>query len=457
MAINEESLYGLKKAVELSPDNAPLRLHYADSLYSLGHYDKAENEYSRALGLAPDDVGLKCSLAQCFYQLGKYTQALVIVEDLVKSSDPPARAFLIYSRLLLNDGNSKEALLKYEEAIRLDPSLADQSLAERLGAGSSSLQKSIKPNSSAEDEEEDERVGLRHYEGEGSIDIDIERPTIDFVQVGGMEEVKEEIRMKIIHPLNNPEIYKAYGKQIGGGILLYGPPGCGKTHIARATAGEIKASFLSVGINDVLDMWLGNSEKNLHEIFENARRNTPAVLFFDEVDALAASRTDLKTSNSKQVINQFLAELDGVDNSNDGILVLAATNAPWHLDSAFRRPGRFDRIIFVPPPDKSARAEIFRLMTKGKPVENIDYEFLAKKSDKYSGADLKNVIDVAVESKLEKAIKSGVPEPLTTKDIDKALKKVRPSTAEWFSTARNYAMYANQGGAYDEILKYFKK
>ncbi len=154
-----------------------------------------------------------------------------------------------------------------------------------------------------------------------------------------METLKEEIRIKIIHPLNHPDLYRAYGKSIGGGILLYGPPGCGKTYLARATAGEIHAGFLAVGINDVLEMWIGNSERNLHALFEHARQNTPCVLFFDEVDALAASRADLRASAGRQLINQFLAELDGIGARNEGVLVLAATNAPWHLDPAFRRPG----------------------------------------------------------------------------------------------------------------------
>ena len=165
---------------------------------------------------------------------------------------------------------------------------------------------------------------------------------MNFGKVGGMDAVKEDIRMKIFYPMENRELFEAYGKKAGGGVLLYGPPGCGKTLISRATAGEINANFLCVGLHQILDMWIGKSEEKLHEIFELARRNAPAVLFFDEVDALAADRKDMRTSAGRTLINQFLAELDSESAENEGVLVLGATNAPWHLDSAFLRPGRFD-------------------------------------------------------------------------------------------------------------------
>ena len=459
MPHDDESLEALKQAVEQSPDNAPLRKHFADCLFSSGHFAQAEAEFSQALKLKPDDLEVKCGLAASFYQLGKYSQAQVLVESLVELPVPPPRSLILHARILLNDGDSKLAKQQYERALELKPELIDASLSERLGVQGREFGKNAADVEPLDSGMNRERVGvdLGLTEEDFTFEVEPEKPEDGFETVGGMEEVKEEIRLKIIHPLNNPEIYKAYGKKIGGGILLYGPPGCGKTHIARATAGEINAFFFSVGINDVLDMWLGSSEKNLHEIFENARDNTPSVLFFNEVDALAASRSDLRSSNGKQVINQFLSELDGVDASNEGILVLAATNAPWHLDSAFRRPGRFDRVIFVPPPDKQGRAEILRILTRGKPTRDIDFEFLARKTEKFSGADLEKIIDVAIEAKLENSLKSGVAEPLTTKDLEKALQVVKPSTVEWFATARNYALYSNQGGVYDAILKYFKK
>jgi SpoVK/Ycf46/Vps4 family AAA+-type ATPase len=164
----------------------------------------------------------------------------------------------------------------------------------------------------------------------------------------------------------------------------------------------------------------------------------------------------MRQSASRQLINVFLSELDGVQYSNEGVLILAATNAPWHLDSAFRRPGRFDRILFVPPPDLEARAGILRILLRGKPCGDIDFDHLGKKTEHYSGADLKAIVDLAIEEKLRAAIKEGIPKPIVTKDLAAVIPKAKPSTKEWFSSARNYALYSNQGGLYDDILKYLK-
>jgi transitional endoplasmic reticulum ATPase len=433
MTTSNESIQALRTALKFSPDNIPLRQHLADTLLNCGEAEAAASEYEQALNLAPSNVDLKLGLARAYYQQGKDSPAIVIVEDLLKKGESSATIFVLHSRLLLRSGDLSTSVVQFRKALALDASLQDSDLVDRL---------SVKQAESGEDSPTEDRS--------------IERPTIAFEDVGGMEELKEEIRLKIIYPLTHAEMYRAYGKSIGGGILLYGPPGCGKTHLARATAGEIKAKFISVGLNDILDMWIGNSEKNLHQLFDRARRNQPCVMFFDEVDALAASRADLRQSSGKQLINQFLTELDGVQYSNEGVLILAATNAPWHLDTAFRRPGRFDRILFVSPPDAIARERILRLLCQGKPIEDLDYEFLAKKTEGCSGADLKLVLDLAVEKKLQAAMKTGIPQPLTTKDIATAAGTVKPSTREWFSTARNYAIHANQDGNYDDILKYLE-
>jgi SpoVK/Ycf46/Vps4 family AAA+-type ATPase len=443
MAASPKELKTLRDALQLSPDNVPLRQHYADELLSHGRAEEAEKEYREALAHDRDNAPLKTGLAHAFYQQGKYDEALVLIEDLLKSRDTPARAYLLHARLLLRSGDTDRAAKHYNLAIEADSSVADAELAERLGLGD---------DAGGDDKEKRKTVDDDQTIEAGS---DLERPTVTFKDVGGMESVKEEICMKIIYPMTHPELYQAYGKAMGGGILMYGPPGCGKTQLARATAGEVRAAFMAVEINEVLNMYVGQSERNLHAIFEQARAHKPCVLFFDEVDALAASRTKIYSSGH-QLINQFLAELDGVGASNEGVLVLAATNAPWHLDTAFRRPGRFDRILFVPPPDAEARAAILRLLCRGKPIETIDYDHLAKKTDGFSGADLKALVDVAVEKKLREAMKVGVPKPLTNKDLVEAAGAIRPSTKEWLATARNYALYSNQGGVYDEILKFLK-
>jgi transitional endoplasmic reticulum ATPase len=269
-----------------------------------------------------------------------------------------------------------------------------------------------------------------------------------------MSAVKEDIRMKIIYPLQKADLFRKYGKKTGGGVLLYGPPGCGKTLLSRATAGEIEATFLSIGIHQVLDMWLGNSEKNLHRIFELARKNTPSILFFDEVDALASDRTTMKHGAGRNVINQFLAEMDGAIGSNEGILVLGATNAPWQVDSAFRRPGRFDRVLFVPPPDEEARISIIELMAKDRPIYKLDAHALARRTKDFSGADLGAVFDLASQEKLLIAMQENRVVPISTEDLLRAAKSMQPSTRAWFESAKNYALYANQSGFYDDVLSF---
>ncbi|MEL7148875.1 MAG: ATP-binding protein, partial [Bacteroidota bacterium] len=296
--------------------------------------------------------------------------------------------------------------------------------------------------------------GLDDTDDEEVFDPFLEKPAIDFSHVGGMDQVKDEIRLKIIHPLQNPELYKAYGKKAGGGILMYGPPGCGKTYLSKATAGEINSKFLTVGIEDTVDMWMGNSEKNLHAKFELARGNSPCVMFFDEIDALGSKRNDMRQSAGRNVINQFLKEMDGIDSDNEGLLILGATNSPWHMDSAFLRPGRFDRIIFVPPPDEEAREKILRLLLEDKPVEKIEYAKLASKTKDFSGADIKALIDLTIEEKLRSSLKTGRVEAIRSKELLAQVKKVRPSTKEWFNTARNYALYSNTSGIYDDIVDY---
>ncbi|MEZ4953898.1 MAG: AAA family ATPase [Saprospiraceae bacterium] len=446
--MNQE-LQQLREAVQTSPSNIPLRKLYANALMKNERYEEAEVEFKEALRLAPEDVQLKTGLAATFYEQGKTSLGLVILEEILQNGTPPAQAWFVYAKLLLKTDDGPGAKDAYEKAIILDGSLRD-----------SFLESDINLKASNQQPQEPEKIKLTHSgemdEKESDRHLDIERPKITFDDVGGMDTVKEQVRMKIIFPLEHPDLYKAYGKKIGGGILLYGPPGCGKTHLARATAGQVSANFVIVTISDILDMYIGQSERNLAAIFNKARSMKPCVLFFDEVDALGANRTDMRHSAGRHLINQFLDELDGVGKNNDGILILAATNAPWHLDPAFRRPGRFDRIIFVPPPDDHARKSILEIKLRGKPVGNINLNKLVERTKEFSGADLEAVLDIAIESKLEESMKKGKALPIETDDLLAAVKKHRATTKEWFQTAKNYALFANEAGLYDDILEYLK-
>ena len=283
----------------------------------------------------------------------------------------------------------------------------------------------------------------------------IEDSNITFDDIGGLEELKEEIQMNIVYPFKNPELFMQYGKKAGGGILLYGPPGCGKTYIAKATANECNATFLNLSLVDVLDMYIGESERKLHEIFQLARRKSPAVIFIDEVDALGNDR--MKTGSNvcaRTLVNQFLTELDGVTNNNHQILIMGSTNVPWYVDTALKRPGRFDKTLFVPPPAEPAREEIFRINLLGKPIAQIDYKRLAKETEKYSPADIVAVCNVAIDNIIRKAIRTGQKDLITTGALLDAIKYVKPSTIEWFETAKNYVKYSNQAGHYDDVMYY---
>jgi SpoVK/Ycf46/Vps4 family AAA+-type ATPase len=396
-------LTSLLTAVEAAPEDVPLRLHVAGLLAERGRPAEALQHCSQALARDPGN-------SEALALLQRITAAMAV------PNPPPA-----------------------------PPQPEPQQLHGFDWA-------------QAEDEVADITEPVPAQDAPSPVVEDIEKPAVRLADVGGMQQVKERLELAFLGPMRNPQLAKAFGKSLSGGLLLYGPPGCGKTFIAKAVAGELGASFFSVGISDVLDMYTGQSERNLARIFAEARRHAPCVLFFDEMDALGQKRSHLShASTMRNTVNQMLAEMDSVAADNDGVFVLGATNHPWDIDSALRRPGRFDRMVLVLPPDAPARAAILSYHLRERPVSEVNLDRIVRLTEHFSGADLAHVCTTAAERALALSMRDGRLHALTTKDLEAAAREIRPSTGPWFATARNVVAFANADGEYDDLSAYLRR
>lgn len=397
----------LAGAVERSPDVIELRLHLAGLLADKGRHAEALTHCRTALTQEPGNAAALSLLQRCSAALGASSQSSAPAEE------PPA---------------TKEGF-DWSSAEREVADIIEPAFVERP------------PD----------------VVNEGDFDV-VQRVRVGLDDVAGMEDVKRQLNLSLLGPIRNPELMKAYKVTARGGLLLYGPPGCGKTFIAKAVSGELGANFYHVGIADVLHHWFGDSERSIRAVFDTARRNAPCVLFFDEVDALGHRRSALSgSSGMRPVVNTLLEEMDSAGSVNDGVYVLGATNAPWDVDPALRRPGRFDRMIFVGLPDTEARAGIVRSHLQDRPVSGIDLKTIANRTDSFSGADLAYVCEIATQMAMADSMRSGQVRPVLMADMDHALAQIRPSTGPWFDTARNVVEFANNDGTYDDLAKYLRR
>ena len=243
---------------------------------------------------------------------------------------------------------------------------------------------------------------------------------ITFDDIAGMEDAKRAFKEKVVYALANRELYEKFGKKVGGGILLYGLPGTGKTAFAEAASNETDSLFIPIKCADIKSKWYGESEENIKKIFDKARKAGKAIIFFDEFEAIGAKRTDNSDNGNNDLVPQILAEMQGVDTKGESIVVvIAATNKPWAIDSAFLRPGRFDEKIYIPLPDAEARKKLFEINLNGVPQENLDYDYLATITEGFNGADVVGFCDKLKMCAINKSMADGKEHPITMEDVKK--------------------------------------
>ena len=274
-----------------------------------------------------------------------------------------------------------------------------------------------------------------------------EKPKLRFDDVAGLEGVKEDIRLKMIYPFEHPELAQKFGIRPGGGVLLYGPPGTGKTMLAKATAGEIDATFFRISPADVLSKWVGEAEQNLKKLFDAAAAEKRAIIFIDEIESLVPARRDEGSSVMQRVVPQILQGMEGFDEKDvSPILFMGATNVPWQLDPAVLRPGRFDEKVYIPLPDLAARRKMLDIYLAKRPLaDDLNLESLATRLDGYSGADIKYLCDRAATIPFLRSVASGEEGDLTAAVIDDALADIRPSvTADMLRRFQEWSQAAER-------------
>jgi AAA+ superfamily predicted ATPase len=429
----------LQSALAAAPDNHAVRAHLAQLLLDDGRAAEAMTEASAVLAAEPDHVGALRTAAEAASASGEEARATAY-RRLADALDPSGTGV----------GGAHPGPRAATESVPSRPGPPEPARPEPGGDGFALAM----PDTA--DELLDEWSGT---DALSEPEVGTLGPAgVTLADVGGLGEVKKRLELSFLTPMRNPALRAQFGKSLRGGLMLWGPPGCGKTFIARALAGELGATFYEVGLSDVLDMYIGSSERNLRSIFDAARRNRPCLLFFDEIDALGQKRSQLRHSGAMRgVVNQMLSELDGATTDNEGLFVLAASNHPWDVDSALLRPGRFDRSVLVLPPDLPAREAILRFHLRGRPTGQLDLGKLAKATEGFSGADLALVCEQATEAAMEESMGCGEVRPITHRQLVDAVSSVRPSIGEWVETARNYALYGNDSGAYDELASWLKR
>ncbi|MCP4646643.1 MAG: AAA family ATPase [bacterium] len=422
----DKSIADYTEAAELDPKNPIIFNNKGDAFYRKQDYTSAIKDYDKAIMLNPNYLKAYYNRALSYASLEDYEKAVEDFTKVVQLKPDFSEAYHLRGLAYEYAGDVDGAVSDYEKALELNPELAE----------AKSHLESAKTKKQAAGSGGGGGGGGGKEGGTSEIKV-LRKPDMNFTDVAGMEKMKEEIREAVIYPMAKPELARKYGKLGGGGIIMYGPPGCGKTYIVKAAAGECDSAFINAKLSDLLDMYVGNTEKNIHKVFETARKNAPCILFFDEIDAIGGRRDAQEGAQyMKMAVNQMLYEMDGVEANNQNVLIIAATNAPWDIDPALRRSGRFSKTLFVPEPDFGSREAIIRIHAKKRPVsKGIPYKRLAMATSGYASADLKAIVEEAAAIPWREAFKSGKERNVKTSDFIKAIKKKRSSLPPWYEQA----------------------
>ena len=263
--------------------------------------------------------------------------------------------------------------------------------------------------------------------------LQLESPSVSFDDISGLEFIKQRIRESIIWPSTIPEAYQHYGLTPGSNLLLYGPPGCGKTLVANAAAFESDAMFIEITPSEIRDKYVGESEKRLRDYFALARSHEKTVIFIDELDGIGGNRSDNTSRYDVSVITELLLQLQNLKDQDGSFMVIGASNRPWEIDNALRRPGRFDTLLFIPHPDQETRCQLMKHHNSNRPIDpSIDLESISAQLEGYSCADIIEVCDEAARVALREYGPSVPPRPINGSDFQSAITQVKSGTLAWY-------------------------
>ena len=405
-----------------------------------------QNKFEEAIGLYTEAINIDPSYASAYFNralsyaiLNRYSEAMADAQKVLslepESFDAPYVMGIIYEY----QHDYETAASWYEKALSRNPGY------EQARARLEQIKNRLTQAPTIPEEQKSTTLQTQSENTvvqEGQLKkVKWHKSNITFKDVVGMKKEKTLIYENIILAIKKPELLKAYGKKMGLGVIFYGPPGCGKTYFVNAIGGETGSNVMIARINEIVDMYAGNTEKNMHAIFEQARNNTPVVIFFDEIDALGGKRDGGGGGGDQQnfmrmAVNQFLQEMDGVEKNPEGIFIIGATNQPWDIDPALKRSKRFGEAIYIPPPDYKTRKQAFIYNTRKMPIGRINFGRLARATIGFSQADIEEISDKAALIPAAEEDRTGKSRKILMHDFLRMIKTHGNTLDEWYAMVK---------------------